>query len=153
MFCFELCSCAVQYRGFPDYSVWCCRPPFLCAVAAHRSHSALLGCSWSWTKSAKHLCFQAFLTCPYYNLIVDPPHDSSCFQTNYLQLSGSDARRPVCDASQNLRSGGNDVPTDGIIRKFFLAMPSQDWICLEVIWKENLRKIWIIFTKELEKSC
>ena len=28
---------------------------------------------------------------------------------------------------------GNDVPTDGIIRKFFLAMPSPDWICLEVI--------------------
>ena len=45
-------------------------------------------------------------TLPYYISFVDPPHDSSCFQTNYLQLSGSDARRPVCDASQNLRSGG-----------------------------------------------
>lgn len=42
----------------------------------------------------------------YYISFLDPPHDSSCFQTNYLQLSGSDARRPVCDASQNLRSGG-----------------------------------------------
>ncbi|WP_292920121.1 hypothetical protein, partial [Oscillibacter sp. CAG:155] len=47
---------------------------------------------------------------------------------------------------------GNDVPTDGIIRKFFLAMPTAGWICLEVIFEENPRKIWRFFTKELEKS-
>ena len=71
------------------------RPPSEIAVAAHRGQTAcaLSACEIGQNQRNTSV-FKAFWPCSYYNLIVDPAHDSGCFHSN----SASHFRYFCCDS-------------------------------------------------------